>query len=175
VSRNGPVLARLVVIIAADICGFVLLQHAARLAETWLSGGLAGLVGPGRINVVQGTSILVVPWHQPRFLVAITASCSSIFSVCAIASLACVLPHVPLARRALALSVAVGAVVAANVVRLAVCLIVGLAFGRVALVLFHAGVGIVFAFAYTLVGFVLFLYLILPNRRACVSEAVPVA
>jgi len=172
-SRKGPVLARLVVILVADICGFVLLQHAARVAETWLSGGLAGLVGPGRISV-HDTTILVVPWHHARFSVEITAPCSTIAAVCAIVSLASVLPLVPFARRTLALSLAIAAVVAVNVARLAVSLTLGIELGRASLVLFHTGVGIAFAFVYTLAGFVLFLYLILPKRPAPVMEAVPV-
>jgi exosortase/archaeosortase family protein len=174
VSRNVPVVARVILVIVADIGGFVLFQHDARVAETWLASELAGLIGPGRFSVVKGTSVLVTPLHQTPFFVLVTSSCSSISSVCSIACLACLLRGVPLARRTLALLAAVAAVVVGNVVRIAASLTVGLASGRIALVLFHDWVGSTFAFAYTLGGFILLLYLVLPNRRARTRQAVPV-
>ena len=144
VSRNVPVVARVILVIVADIGGFVLFQHDARVAETWLASELAGLIGLGRFSVVKGTSVLVTPLHQTPFFVLVTSSCSSISSVCSIACLACLLRGVPLARRTLALLAAVAAVVVGNVVRIAASLTVGLASGRIALVLFHDWVGSTF-------------------------------
>ena len=132
VSRNAPVVARVIAVIVADIGAFVLFQHDARVAETWLASELAGLIGPGRFSVVKGTSVLVTPLHETPFFVLVTSSCSSISSVCSIACLACLLRGVPLARRTLALLAAVAAVVVGNVVRIAASLTVGLASGRIA-------------------------------------------
>ena len=174
-SRNAPVVIRLIVVIAANVAGFLLLQHDARVAETWLAGNLAGLLAPHRMTVFQGTTVLVIPAHQSPILVIVTPSCSSISSVCSITSLASLLRGVPPLRFALALLAAVGAVVVGNILRIAASLAVGLASGKVALVLFHDWVGSTFAFAYTLAGFVLLLYLILPSRQPAAAQALSVA
>lgn len=164
-SRSLAVLVRLVLVVGANVAGFILFQHLARVAETRLSSDLAALVGHRRIQVVgDGTSVVVYPWHQPPFLAIVTPACSSISSVCSIACLASLVRGVSSGRRALALGAAIAAVVFGNVTRIAASLIIGLAAGRVSLVLFHDWVGSTFAFGYTLAGFVLLLYLVLPSR-----------
>jgi hypothetical protein len=58
---------------------------------------------------------------------------------------------------------AVGTVVAGNILRISASLAVGLVAGRTSLVLFHDWVGSMFGFGYTLGGYVLLLYLLLPS------------
>ena len=65
-------------------------------------------------------------------------------------------------------------IVACNVVRIAASVWVGLRFGAGDLVLFHNSVGTLFALAYTLIGFLFMLYLMLPKRQET-AEALEVA
>ena len=71
--------------------------------------------------------------------------------------------HGPVARRLVAVSVAIAFVFACNVARIAASLVVGAHMGDRALVLFHDWVGTLFGLAYTIVGFLLMLYGLLPR------------
>jgi len=173
VSRRANVALRTLLLVAANLAGFFLFQHPAREGETWLAAHLAGLFGPNRSVVVGGTSIVVVPFHGPAFQAIVTPACSSISSVCSIICLAFLIRGQSTRRWATALLAAVGAVVAGNVIRIGSSVVVGLFSGRAALVLFHDWLGSTFAFAYTLGGFILLLYLVLPDTRRARPEEPP--
>jgi carbamoyl-phosphate synthase large subunit len=152
-------------VLAGTALGFVLLQHSVRVGETWLSAAIARAVDPHRVTVLQRTSILVTPAHRPAFLAIVTPSCSSAASMCSIVCLATLVRGVSTTRRVLATTAAVVTVVAGNILRISGAILIGLAAGRASLVLFHDWVGSVFSFSYTLGGFILLLYLILPDLR----------
>jgi carbamoyl-phosphate synthase large subunit len=67
-------------------------------------------------------------------------------------------------RRFLAIGAAVVAVVVGNFVRISSSVVVGLYAGRSSLVLFHDWVGSMIGFAFTLGGFILMLWILLPAR-----------
>ena len=94
-----------------------------------------------------------------------TPSCSSIASVLAIACLSTLAPPAPRGRRALAVAAAIATVSLGNITRIAASVIVGLFAGRSSLVLFHDWVGGIMTYVYTLGGFIVFLYILLPDRR----------
>jgi carbamoyl-phosphate synthase large subunit len=78
-------------------------------------------------------------------------------------------------RRVLAFLVAAVVILTGNVLRIAASLWVGLEAGPGSLVLFHDWVGTLFALTYTLVGFFLMLYLILPSATAVIPRAARVS
>ena len=73
-------------------------------------------------------------------------------------------------RRIGALACALGCVLAGNVLRIAGSIAVGLVHGKASLVLFHDWVGSLFAFGYTLGGYLLMLFLLLPRDPAVVHR-----
>lgn len=166
VSPNAtPVLVRVALVVACSVMGFLLLQKPVRTFESRAATALVRLSGTDRVFGVSPTSILVVPAERKPFRAIVTPSCSAISSILAIACLASVSGRRPAPRRALAFGLALGAIAVGNIVRIAASLAVGLVAGRSALVLFHDWVGSTFAFAYTLGGYVLMLYVLLPRHR----------
>ncbi len=172
-NRSQAVALRVIVVVVATLAGFALLHPRMRAFETSSAHVLLRLVGgEGHSYVSQKTSIIVIPYHDTPFRAVITPSCSSLASAITIICLSTLAPTVSRLRRTAATAAAVGAIVVGNVLRIAASTIIGLWAGRASLVLFHDWVGGVMTFAYTLGGFVLLLYLLLPDRR---SEATRLA
>jgi exosortase/archaeosortase family protein len=163
-ARNA--LLRVAIIVTVSVVGFVLFQHAARSLETHTAARIVRLVGGSKRSfVLSSTSIVVVPFHGQAFRAVVTPSCSSIASVLAISCLSTLAPPAPRGRRALAVFAAIATVSLGNISRIAASVVVGLFMGRSSLVLFHDWVGGVMTYIYTLGGFIVFLYILLPNRR----------
>jgi exosortase/archaeosortase family protein len=165
-------LARVVFVVGATAAGFILLQGPFRTFEAQTVVGLLQLFGADNTQLVAGTYVEIFPSAQLPLVASITTACSCLSSLLAIACLALVAPG----RRAtlrwwVALTVALLAVFVGNLVRMTATLAVGLEAGRPALVGFHDWVGGTFAFAYTLFGYILFLYIVLPRRPATVGLA----
>jgi exosortase/archaeosortase family protein len=156
-------LLRVGLVLFVSIGGFALLQQPFRALEGHAVTALLVLAGAGGTHVLSGSVIEIFPHGQPSLLAEITISCSSLSSLLAISCLAC------LGRRGIgrrwwtALGVALAVVALGNILRIALSLAAGLLAGRQALLLFHDWVGGVFAFTYTLGGYILFLYLVLPR------------
>jgi carbamoyl-phosphate synthase large subunit len=136
--------------------------------EAEASAGLLRLCGAGGVSVAagSGSAITVVPDSHAPFRAIVTPSCSALASGLAIGALASLAPvrrRRDRTRRLVATGAAVGTVVAGNILRIAASLAVGLVAGRTSLILFHDWVGSMFGFAYTLGGYVLLLYLLLPS------------
>ena len=112
------------------------------------------------------TSIQIFPRRGDPVRGEITASCSSLASMLAIGCLGLLTPRVARSRRAFALGVALAAVFLGNVVRITASMALGYVAGRQALVLFHDSIGSMFTFGYTLGGFILMLWLLLPTHPA---------
>jgi exosortase/archaeosortase family protein len=156
---------RSVAILVASIVGFFLLEHPARIVESHAVAGLLALAGAHGTHVVLGTYVDVEPAPHGLLLASLTPACSSLAALLAITCIATVSRAGTPSRRFVALAIALGVIAVGNVVRMAAVLAVGLVAGRPVLVLFHDWVGGMFTFAYVLGGYVLFLYLVLPDTR----------
>jgi carbamoyl-phosphate synthase large subunit len=159
-----PVLIRVGWRLAVIMGCFLALMEPVRMAEASAAAGLLGLLGVKDVAVQLGTSIQVVPPAHAPFRAVVTPSCSCLSGLLALGFVAGFLPRRPGKRRLPAVFVAMAAVVTGNVLRIAGSLAVGLVAGRASLVLFHDWVGSVFTFVYTLGGYLLMLYLLLPAR-----------
>lgn len=162
--RLRTALVQIATILAATTIGFVALQLPFRRAEAWSAAHLLQLDGARHVSLATSTSIVVFPSHGPAFRALVTPSCSAVSSVLALVCLGWAASTRRRARRLRAVAAAVLTVAVGNVLRIAGSLAVGIMAGRVALVLFHDWIGSVFAFGYTLGGYVLLLYLILDDH-----------
>ncbi len=155
---------RVALILVGSTVLFALVQLPMRHFETLASAQVLHAIGAERAHVVLPTSIQVFPANGQAFRAVITPSCSAAASVIAISMLSLLVPKHARRRRPLALLAAVAVIAAGNIVRIAGSIVVGFVAGRASLVLFHDWVGSVFTFVYTLAGFVLMLYLLLPRE-----------
>jgi carbamoyl-phosphate synthase large subunit len=146
------------VVLVISVVGFTFGHRTVRRLET---GTAVALVQPlsARIYRPSATSIGVVPVSGQPFQAVVTPTCSSLSSVLAIIVLGLLCP--PSRRRTAAILAAAGTVAAGNIVRIAGSVAVGIAAGRGSLILFHDWVGSVFAFGYTLGGYILLLSILL--------------
>lgn len=156
--RGRAVIARIGAVLLVSVAGFTFGHHAVRRLET---GSAIALVHPlsARIFRPSATSIGVVPVSGKPFQAVVTPTCSSLSSVLAIIGLGSLCPRSR--RRTAAVFAAAATVAAGNIVRIAASVAVGVAAGRGSLILFHDWVGSVFAFAYTLGGYILLLSILL--------------
>jgi exosortase/archaeosortase family protein len=161
-SHSRPVIGRLAVMLPAVFGGFYLCQNFARHGEMLASIGILHALGAHNVISAGSAGILVLPVHHEPFIAVITPSCSSLASVLAISCLAFLARSYPLRRRVVAMSAAVGSVVIGNILRIAGSIGVGLISGRSSLLLFHDWVGSIFGLAYTLFGYLIMLYILLP-------------
>ncbi len=155
---------RVFVVLFVSIVGFLLIEEPFRVGESHVVATLLGLVGADGTRVPYGSVIEIFPSGSPSLLASISMSCSSLSSLLAIACLAFLGPDRLRGRWWSALGIALVVVAVGNILRIALSLGAGLLAGRDALILFHDWVGGVFAFAYTLGGYILFLYLVLPRH-----------
>lgn len=161
-GRARGTLVRIAALVALTFLSFALLQGLARRTEAQAAIWVLHAVGAENVGMAGATSVYVVPDDKSSFLAVVTPSCSALASVLAIGGLALLAPASSRRRRAFAITAAVLTVAVGNILRIAASLLVGLVAGRGSLVLFHDAVGSVFSFAYTLGGYVLLLYLLLP-------------
>ena len=153
-------MVRVALVVGVGLVGFIVFQEVARTLETRAAVAMLRAFGSRRVVLATDTSILVVPVNHGPFQAMVTPTCSSLSSLLAIASLGAICPpgH---RRRLIAVTIASLTIVAGNVLRIAGSVAVGILAGRTSLILFHDWVGSVFAFGYTLVGYVLLLRLLL--------------
>lgn len=146
---------------------FVLIQAPVRHIELLVDIGAIHLVGVTGVPLVMGTSALVRPSSSGQFWVYLSPSCSSLASILTLGCLAAVLPRRVVGGRSrfLAFTAASAAVFIGNLLRIDLSIAAGLLDGRAVLVLFHDWAGSIFGFAYTLGGFIVMLWLLLPPRR----------
>ncbi len=144
---------------------FAFLEERARTAELRMDVAALHLVDVHRVPTVLGTTALILPLHSTAFWVQLTPSCSSLASVLTLACLAAVLPRrLATGRRRLLAFLAAGlAIVVGNLLRIDLSIFAGVLFSRASLVLFHDWAGSIFGFAYTMGGFVLMLWVLLPS------------
>ena len=164
--RAAAALGAPVAVLAAVLAAFALLDGPVRGVEAGAAVDLLHALGaPTRAVQVRAPSgIAVFPARSAPFLAVVTPSCSALGSLLALTLLGLFVPARYRLRRPAALACALVLVAAGNVVRIAASVAVGLAVGTGSLVLFHDWVGSLFAFAYTLGGYLLMLFLLLPRR-----------
>ena len=148
---------------AVTIVGFVLLKGPMRSLE--IAAVLAILRAGSRLTEISGYAIQALPPHQFPFRVEVTPYCSSLVAILALAGIAGFVLPGPRLRRLGAFAAASLLVLACNIVRIAASIWVGIRYGAGDLVLFHNWVGTLFALAYTLLGFIFMLFLMLPKTQ----------
>ncbi|WP_194925027.1 exosortase/archaeosortase family protein [Catenulispora pinisilvae] len=173
------VFARIGLLLVGTVGGFVLLQQWMRGVETAATVDVFHALGIGGVTRGYQASIIVDAHSRGSFAAILTPACSSLASLLALGGLAVLRPTGARGRLALALAAAVTVVFLGNIARIAASIGVGLLTGPSALVLFHDWVGSLFAFAYTLGGFVLMLWVLLPRDGValddlCLAGPVPV-
>jgi exosortase/archaeosortase family protein len=168
------VLARVAIRLLVVMGCFFALMRPVREAEASAAAGLLHLLGVEDVTVRLGTSIQVFPPGHSPFRASVTPSCSCLSALLALGYVAGFLPRKSRWRRLPAVVAAMVAVAGGNVLRIAASLGIGLVAGRASLVLFHDWVGSVFTFAYTLGGYMLMLYLLLPSRTEPSTAALAV-
>lgn len=162
---------RVAFVVVATPLLFLLFEAPFRQFELDLDVGLLHFIGMHGVPAVLGTSALVAPAGRAPFWVYLSPSCSALASILTLGCIAGVLPRRLASRRhrAVAFVAASAAVFVGNVIRIDLSILAGILAGQVALVLFHDWAGSVFGFAYTMGGFVLMLWMLLPDRSGAVS------
>jgi exosortase/archaeosortase family protein len=169
------VLVRIAFLLAFTSAGFVLAEQWMRGFETATTVDLLHALRVPGIGRDSPTSILI---HAPSadnglgdiFSAELTPSCSSLASLLAIAGLAVLRPPASRPRLAAAVLAAMTFVFVGNILRIAASVGMGVVAGRASLVLFHDWVGSMFGFAYTLGGFLVMLWFLLPRDGIPLSE-----
>jgi exosortase/archaeosortase family protein len=154
----------LVLCTTVTIVGFLLLSGPMRTFEIALVLGVLHF-DANHLSAVSGHAIQALPEQGLAFRVQVTPYCSALIAVLALGGIAGFILHGPFVRRMVAFAGAAALVVACNIVRIAASIWVGLHYGAGDLVLFHNWVGTLFALAYTLIGFLFMLYLMLPKEQ----------
>ena len=161
---------RLAVTAAGVGIGVEVLDEPARDIETTL---LMHLVAPFASNSqfirLAGPHVLVVSHRALPFVAEVTESCSALGAVLAFLAVASVLLRGKLGRRALGFALAAALCIVANLLRIAIALIIGARIGRHEMVTFHdwfgTGIGMISLFG----GFILLLRAMLPAVRDLVQ------
>jgi exosortase/archaeosortase family protein len=168
--RRFVVAAALAMALLVAVGGFMLLSGPARQLEAVL---VMAALAPVRshASVVNDTYFQLLPPGQVAFRAQLTPYCSSLIPILALVSIGFFILRATWLRRLLAVGAAAGLVLLCNVVRISTSLWMGYEFGGNALVLFHDWIGTFFALAYTMAGFFLMLYLMLPAATATIPRA----
>lgn len=164
------ILVRIVLLVGTTGAGFLLLEQRTRQCETATALDLLHLLHLNGATRNSPTSITVHSHNGELFAAVLTPSCSSLATLLALAGLLLLRP--PGTRRRLtgAATAALALVFAGNIIRIAGSVAVGLAAGSASQVLFHDWVGSLFGFAYTLGGFLLMLFFLLPRDGVPLTE-----
>ncbi|HEY0812432.1 MAG TPA: exosortase/archaeosortase family protein [Pseudonocardia sp.] len=165
-SRALPALVKPIAVIAVVLTVFELANDPFRQLEADAAAAVLHAVGVSQ-SAVQGrshASLAVFPAGGSPFLAIVTPACSALSSLLAVAFLALFVPARYRRRLLPAVACALAVVAVGNVARIAGSVAVGLHAGVGSLVLFHDWVGSLFAFTYTLGGYLLMLFILLPAR-----------
>jgi exosortase/archaeosortase family protein len=172
--RRAVVFSSLAMALVVAVGGFALLNGPARQLEAVLV--MAALRPAGsRASVVDQTYFQLLPPGQAAFRAQLTPYCSSIVPILALATIGFFILHGSVLRRVFSVGAAAALVLLCNVARISGSLWMGYEFGGNALVLFHDWLGTFFALVYTMAGFFLMLYLLLPTATAQIPRAARVS
>jgi carbamoyl-phosphate synthase large subunit len=153
------------IMIAACYGIFTLLIDPVRTLEARASVWVLQLFGITSVSAIVAPEILVFPADGVPVTAVVTASCSALASVLALTALSAGVLRSRKGHTFLAIITAGPLIFLANVIRMVLSLLAGIEYGRSGLVLFHDWVGALLNFAYTLIGFLLLLYLTLPTAE----------
>ncbi|MEO7981646.1 MAG: exosortase/archaeosortase family protein [Sporichthyaceae bacterium] len=173
-ARRFTVLTALALSLLVAVGGFYLLNGAARRVEELLVMAFLRPMG-GRAGLVNGHMFQLLPPDQLAFRAVLTPYCSALIPVLALAVIGFFILSGSVVRRLVSVLTATALILVCNVLRISASLWMGYEFGGTALVLFHDWVGTFFALAYTMAGFFLMLYLILPSPSAKIPRAARVS
>lgn len=165
-SRALPALAKPIAVIALVLIVFTLFDSPFRQLEAAAAAAMVHASGAvqSAVQVRPNASLAVFPTGSAPFLAIVTPACSALSSLLAIAFLGLFVPARYRRRLLPAAACALAVVALGNVARIAGSVAVGLKAGVSSLVLFHDWVGSLFAFTYTLGGYLLMLFILLPAR-----------
>lgn len=172
--RRFVVFSALAMALLVAVGGFQLLNGPARRLEAMLIMAVLRPAG-SRASVVNDTYFQLLPPDQAAFRAQLTPYCSSIVPILALATIGFFILHGSWPRRVLSVGAAAALVLACNVARISGSLWMGYEYGGNALVLFHDWIGTFFALVYTMAGFFLMLYLLLPTATAQIPRAARVS
>lgn len=172
--RRLIVLVSLAASLAVAVVGFHVFVDPMRDFEGLLVMAFMSPLG-SRSTVVDGYMFQVLPPHHEAFRALLTPYCSAVIPALALATIGLFVLSGTLLRRVVAVVVAVSLVLVCNVLRISGSLWMGYEYGGGALVLFHDWVGTFFALGYTMAGFFLMLYLLLPSATAQTARAARVS
>jgi carbamoyl-phosphate synthase large subunit len=172
--RRFVVFSSLAMALIVAVGGFDLLNVPARRLEAWLVMATLRPVG-SRASVVNDTFFQLLPPEQMAFRAQLTPYCSSLIPILALATIGFFILHGSWRRRVVSVGAAAALVLCCNVLRISGSLWMGYEFGGGALVLFHDWIGTFFALVYTMAGFFLMLYLLLPTATAQIPRAARVS
>ena len=163
-DRNRAVVVRIALVLLVVVAGFVIFQEPMRRAEAGAAVWLLHSLGEANVTQ-QGAIISVFPSGHAAFRALVAPSCSAFASILTIACLGLLASTSTRRRRTLALVVACSTVAAGNIIRIAASVGIGFVSGRSSLILFHDVAGSIFGLAYTLVGYLISLHILLPKHR----------
>jgi exosortase/archaeosortase family protein len=173
-ARRLRVFSALSMALAVAMGGFYLLTDATRRLEALLVMGVLRPAG-SRASVVDGSIFQLLPPDQDAFRAQLTPYCSSLIPILALITIGMFILHGTWARRLVSVTTAAALVLLCNIARISGSLWMGYEFGGNALVLFHDWIGTFFALVYTMAGFFLMLYLLLPSATAQIARAARVS
>jgi exosortase/archaeosortase family protein len=172
--RRIEVFSAIALGIALAFVGFATLNGPVRDLEMTAVLALMGPAG-NRSSAVDGHIFQVLPPAHGAFRAELTPYCSSLISLLALVVIAIFVLRGSLRRRLFSLGAAMAVVLCCNVLRVTGSLWMGYEYGDRALVLFHDWAGTLFALAYTMGGFFLMLFLLLPSASANIPRAARVS
>lgn len=172
--RRLTVFSALGMALAVAVGGFYLLTGPARRLEVTLVMALLRPVG-SRASVVNDNFFQLLPPGQVAFRAQLTPYCSSLIPILALVTIGFFILHGTWRRRLVSVGAATALVLVCNVLRISGSLWMGYEFGGGALVLFHDWIGTFFALVYTMAGFFLMLFLLLPPASAQMPRAARVS
>ena len=170
--RRANVALSLMLGLVVAYAGFYLLSGPVRRLEVH---GVIALLGWHRVSVVQGDTFQVLASHGLPFRAEVTPYCSSLIALLALAVICLFVLHGPVLRRVGALLLSASVILLGNILRITASIWMGDRFGVHWLVLFHDWVGTLFALAYTMAGFFLMVWVLLPSATARIARAARVS
>jgi exosortase/archaeosortase family protein len=165
VRRRISVGGELVAAVAVCFAGYYGAAGWFEVHEAAWAVGVLHLVGVADVSAVLPGHILM--FHSPGAVMdgVVTPACSSILTVVGLTALTVTVLRNRRLHALLGLAVALAVVVAANVARLALSALAGVAWGSLSLTLFHDWVGTIWTLACTLAGFLLMVHFSLPHAE----------
>lgn len=172
--RRATVFGYLAVALVVAVGGFRLLVDPARRLESTLVMAMFRPVGD-RASLVNETFFQLLPPDQQAFRAELTPYCSAVIPILALVCIGFFILHGTWQRRLLSVGAATLVILVCNVLRISGSLWAGYELGGDALLLFHDWIGTFFALAYTMGGFFLMLFLLLPSATASMPRAARVS